>query len=120
MEHLMEIYSDESNIKFKATTCNLARLKFLRLLKRCPQADYGEILIKSAKDIESPSEYEKYIQWLANPRQKTTASEIINEPELGSIPELAPTHSIIVTESNIDNIPNAKFIHIKNPKYYES
>ena len=65
----LEILSDETNSNFKATTCALAKLKFNRLLKKYPAySEYGDVLIKSAADIETEGEYDKYLQWLSNPR----------------------------------------------------
>ena len=121
MEDFLEIYSDDTNILFPATTCNLARLKFLRLIKLCPNMDYGEILIESAKDIKNTEEYENYLQWLSNPRKKQTASTMINDVSMKMLPEIFKQtgKTVIVNETTVKNIPNAKFIHIKNPKFYK-
>ena len=116
------ILAEETNTKFKATTCALAKLKFQRLMKKNPgNNEYGEILIKSAQDIGNEVEYDKYLVWLSNPRGVSG----IRNPHPSCTGEVLPTMSeqpeflkssgdtVIVRKEQIKHLPNAVFIHVK-------
>ena len=124
----LEILSDETNSNFKATTCALAKLKFNRLLKKYPAySEYGDVLIKSAADIETEGEYDKYLQWLSNPRgvkghcnpDPSCTGEVIPKIIESERPEILKSSgdTVVLEREQIKNMANATFIHIKNSEY---
>ena len=126
MSSVIDILTDETNDNFEATTCALARLKFQRLLKKHNSSiEYGDVLLRSAKHLANEEEYDKFLCWLSNPKSvkgdrnphPSCTGEVIPE---GAEIFKKTNHAVIVCEEQIKNIPNAKFIHIKNPKYYET
>ena len=120
----LEILSDEANTHFKATTCALAKLKFTRLLKKHQgHNEYGDVLLKSAKDIENEVEYDKYLSWLSNPRQVTgvrnpnpsCTGEVIPKIVEYMRPEMLKSSgdTVVLEREQLKNIPNSTFIHVK-------
>ena len=123
---VIEILTDETNDKFEAKTFVLARLKFQRLLKKHPSSvEYGDVLLSSCKDIATPAEYDKFLCWLANPKSVKGTRNPHPSCKFGEvIPEAAKKcktgQTVIICEEQIKNIPNSKFVHIKNPMFYDS
>ena len=124
----LEILSDEANTGFKATTCALAKLKFTRLLKKHPgHNEYGNVLLKSAKDIANEKEYDKYLAWLSNPRavkgnrnpHPSCTGEALPEIVEYERPEMLKSSgdTVVLEREQIKDMANATFIHVKHCPY---
>ena len=118
---LFDILADKHNTEFKATTAQLAKVKFQRLCEKYPGfSEYGDCLLNSAKDLANEVEYDKFLCWLSNPSERKgernpdpscTGEVIPKMPERKSVFSDTPTY---VTEKQIKSMKNAVFIHVKN------
>ena len=124
----LNILADETNSEFKATTCALAKLKFNRLLKKHPGFnEYGNVLLKSAKDLANEIEYDKYLQWLSNPRDvkgnrnphPSCTGEALPKIVGHERPEMLKSSgdTVVLEREQIKNMANATFIHVKHCPY---
>ena len=122
---IAELLYDDTNCNFKANSCKLAKLKFRRLLKKYPSSDmYSQCLIESSVDLKDVTEYEDFIQYLANPKQRVSTSFDPSKPfenevipaTVKMLPEIFKKNgqTVVIDQESIKSIPNAVFIHIKN------
>ena len=128
MTSVLDVLLDETDCTFKATTCTLAKIKFKRLLKKhSGYTEYGDVLLRSAKDLENEVEYDKYLAWLSNPNSivgdRNPDPSITGEvlPKMSERPEFLKSSgkTVVIDKESVKNMTNAVFIHIKQENTLE-